>query len=122
MTMSDPIREALEPFAKWLSDVAEFDLDEIVADGGITAGMVIQQEARTVWLPRIKALSLLTTKASDDELVERVARAIAYVIARRHRGLEPSAAEIHDWLSDQRREEARAALSSMPTIADEGEQ
>lgn len=39
----------------WLESVAAADLDEIVADGGITAGMVIQQEARTVWLPRARA-------------------------------------------------------------------
>ncbi len=30
----------------WLGDVGETDMCEIVADGGITAGMVVGQEAR----------------------------------------------------------------------------
>jgi 2-phospho-L-lactate guanylyltransferase (CobY/MobA/RfbA family) len=29
----------------WLGDVAVIDMDETVADGGITAAMVVQQEA-----------------------------------------------------------------------------
>lgn len=32
--------------AEWLAKIAEIDLEEIVADGGVTAGMVVQQEAR----------------------------------------------------------------------------
>ena len=36
----------LERFADWLSLIIDCDLTETVADGGITAGMVVQQEAR----------------------------------------------------------------------------
>lgn len=31
---------------EWLMKIQTLDLDEIVADGGVTAGMVVQQEAR----------------------------------------------------------------------------
>lgn len=34
--------------ARWLLDISELDLADIVADGGITAGMVVQQEARNL--------------------------------------------------------------------------
>lgn len=31
---------------EWLSKIADLDLEETVAEGGVTAGMVVQQEAR----------------------------------------------------------------------------
>lgn len=34
--------------ARWLTEISTIDLAEIVADGGITAGMVIQQEAKNL--------------------------------------------------------------------------
>ncbi|WP_103727620.1 hypothetical protein [Novosphingobium sp. HII-3] len=51
---------------RWLADIADLSWDEIVADGGVTAWMVIQQEARTVQLPRVRAAltSLPTTEQS----------------------------------------------------------
>lgn len=36
---------ALDFAHHWLNEIAAVDLSEIVADGGITAGMVVQQEA-----------------------------------------------------------------------------
>lgn len=50
------IREALLEHIEWLSKVAQLDLEDIAADGGITAGMVVQQEARNVQLPRLNRL------------------------------------------------------------------
>ena len=43
---SPPAHPAVVELAKWLDKIADLDLTEIVADGGITAGMVVQQEAR----------------------------------------------------------------------------
>lgn len=40
------MRVALDRTADWLNNLADADLDEIAADGGITVGMVVQQEAR----------------------------------------------------------------------------
>jgi tryptophanase len=31
---------------QWLDQIATIDINDIVADGGVTAGMVVQQEAR----------------------------------------------------------------------------
>lgn len=46
--------------------------------------------------------------------IERVARAMAYVIAKRHNnGHEPDPASVDDWTNDQRREEATAAIAAM---------
>lgn len=42
----DQMFELLKRVNSWLDGVAECDMDEIVADGGITAGMVVAQEAR----------------------------------------------------------------------------
>lgn len=36
---------ALKTQADWLEEIAHLDWDEIVADGGVTAAMVIQQQA-----------------------------------------------------------------------------
>lgn len=47
------LREALEDLSRWFQSIRDCAWDEIVADGGVTAWMVIQQEARTVQLPRV---------------------------------------------------------------------
>lgn len=41
----DALVEEAKRLNSWLGDVAASDMDEIVADGGITAAMVIGQEA-----------------------------------------------------------------------------
>lgn len=53
--VSEGLREEVHSVVRWLESVAKTDPNEIVADGGITAGMVISQEARTVFLPRLRA-------------------------------------------------------------------
>jgi hypothetical protein len=74
--MTDDSRERREVISElfclseWLRTVAEADLNEIVADGGITAGMVIQQEARTVQIPRLARLVQQQCKPPVDEAVE----------------------------------------------------
>lgn len=40
------MRKALQSTERWLNQIAEIDINDIVADGGVTAGMVVQQEAR----------------------------------------------------------------------------
>jgi hypothetical protein len=67
------IRDALESVSEWLNSLASSDLNEVVADGGVTAGMVFQQEARTVVAPRILA-SLNKLEATTD--VERLIEAL----------------------------------------------
>lgn len=39
---------------RWAEEVSTLNWDEIVADGGVTAGMVVQQELRTVQLHRLR--------------------------------------------------------------------
>lgn len=58
--------EALDLAVKWLQEFSEADLDEIAADGGVTVGMVYQQEARTVQVPRLTALRSLPQEAPTD--------------------------------------------------------
>lgn len=41
---------------EWLESFLTANLDEIAADGGVTVGMVYQQEARTLQVPRLTAL------------------------------------------------------------------
>ena len=43
---SPELLEALRRVHDWLASVVDADFDEVVADGGITAGMVIGREAR----------------------------------------------------------------------------
>jgi hypothetical protein len=109
-TSADPIREALERLVSY----AVWQIEE----GGthhptLPSAVACAREA----------LSLLTTKASDDELVERVvAEAIHY--ARYNPRFEQKKipfAEVDDDGREYCFRLARAALSSMPTIADEGE-
>lgn len=40
-----PYREALTNARAWIASLTVIDMNEIVADGGITAGMVVGQEA-----------------------------------------------------------------------------
>lgn len=54
-TLSEDLRECLLEVSRWFQSINDIPWDEIVADGGVTAWMVIQQEARTVQLPRITA-------------------------------------------------------------------
>lgn len=49
------MREALEAAERFFAELADADLDEIAADGGVTVGMVFQQQARTVFGPRARA-------------------------------------------------------------------
>jgi hypothetical protein len=44
---ADSLVEAAKGAVRWLEAIDRCDMGEIVADGGITAGMVVQQEART---------------------------------------------------------------------------
>jgi DNA-binding GntR family transcriptional regulator len=123
MTMSDPIREALERIAAEQKVYKGHGVYVIVP--ALTA-----EEAQSV---AREALSLLTTKASDDELVE------AFVDLRTHReswrkaiilardfaseGSEDPEADRLYWNHELRAfDRTFAAISSMPTIADEGEQ
>lgn len=39
---------------RWFDNIQAVDWEDIVADGGVTAAMVIQQEARTVQAPRLR--------------------------------------------------------------------
>jgi hypothetical protein len=54
---ASPEQATLAGLAKFLADFAEADLDDIAADGGVTVGMVFQQQARTVFGPRLTALA-----------------------------------------------------------------
>jgi hypothetical protein len=74
----------------------------------------------------VEALSLLTTKASDDELVDHVANAMRNAVIRDDEGEFPRLFDLLDFSGENKawtvtRGLARAAISSMPTIADEGE-
>jgi hypothetical protein len=123
MTMSDPIREALESFIYETTHLSperpDGSHDCRISKETLTKGR--------------EALSLLTTKASDDELVE------AFVDLRTHReswrkaiilardfaseGSEDPEADRLYWNHELRAfDRTFAAISSMPTIADEGEQ
>ena len=42
----DEARAVIERAHRWLGGISVLDMDELVADGGITAGMVVQQEGR----------------------------------------------------------------------------
>jgi hypothetical protein len=58
------------------------------------------------------------TKSGTAEAVERVAYAMARVIAYRHGSYRPD-----DWLNDERREEARAAITALSsTPSDTGDE
>ena len=50
------MREGLTDAARFIDDLASADLDEIAADGGVTVGMVFQQQARTVFGPRLRQI------------------------------------------------------------------
>ncbi len=52
--MTTPTLSPDEALIDWLDNFARADLDDVVADGGITAGMVFQQEARTVFGPKLR--------------------------------------------------------------------
>jgi Ser/Thr protein kinase RdoA (MazF antagonist) len=62
------MRERVERVRDWLFSIAEIDMDEIVADGGITAAMVVQQEAREQ-ARRLARASLSTEMNSEPEKV-----------------------------------------------------
>lgn len=62
--------------SRWLDNIANCDLTDIVADGGITAGMVVQQEAREQ-SRRIKA-SLAEPTPDPDLVLAREAAAQEY--------------------------------------------
>lgn len=47
--------DALDRLQGWLAHFAEADFDEIAADGGVSVGMVYQQDARVVWTPIVTA-------------------------------------------------------------------
>jgi Lar family restriction alleviation protein len=90
MTMSDPIREALEPcpFCGG-TRIRTTHIRDGRACGCGDCGAELHAfhpdaEAKAIKLWNTRALSLLTTKASDDELVERVANNVAE-IGERHR-------------------------------------
>lgn len=68
-----------ERIAAWLTEFSAADLDETVADGGICAGQVWQQEARTVRAPQILALGLAVeqfAQALEHEDFSNVAAAL----------------------------------------------
>jgi Lar family restriction alleviation protein len=133
MTMADPIREALEPcpFCGG-TRIRTTHIRDGRACGCGDCGAELHAfhpdaEAKAIKLWNTRALSLLTTKASDDELVERVANNVAEIesdiayLERAYRNCDGRniASYIKTGLKYARA--ARAAISSMPTIADEGE-
>ena len=64
---SEPEKD-VERVIRWLEQIADIDLSEITADGGVTSGMVVQQEARTVIVPRLKSvLSRLSSPVSGTD-------------------------------------------------------
>ena len=70
---NDDLRAALEGVRAWVASLTVTDMNEIVADGGITAGMVVGQEA-TEQLRRIdRALKAPATDAAGEK-VWRLAR------------------------------------------------
>lgn len=63
--------EAMKRVNSWLCTVAECDMDELVADGGITAAMVVQQEAKEQQKRMRTAIAAaLTTQPQAGEAVE----------------------------------------------------
>lgn len=62
---ADGLVEAAKSTVRWLEAIDRCDMGEIVADGGITAGMVVQQEARTQ-ASRLRA-SLLKSPSAGEE-------------------------------------------------------
>lgn len=57
LTRTTPsVEPVLGEVVTWLRQFAEADLDDLVADGGITSGMVYQQEALTVIGPKLSRL------------------------------------------------------------------
>ena len=52
--MNDQTTALLEQIGAWMQALAEADLDEGAADT-VTVGMVFQQQASSVYLPRIRA-------------------------------------------------------------------
>jgi hypothetical protein len=118
---ADPIREALEPFAR-MGELIETETSGFADDDELSliieSGHLMDRFKVSDFRRAREAISLLTT--NDDELVERVARAI-YRKYSRSRGLNDVLSIRPDYVRDLWRDCARAALSSMPTIADEGE-
>ena len=57
---------------EWLRSIVDSDWDEVVADGGVTAGMVIKQEAGEQLRRIYRAASAPITPPLDSEAVERV--------------------------------------------------
>ena len=49
------LREALRDQVRWLEGIVGLDMNETAADGGVTVGMVVEQQVRTVFLPRARA-------------------------------------------------------------------
>lgn len=52
--MTDPMTVLLEDMGAFLQALSEADLDEGAADA-VTVGMVFQQQAGNVYLPRLRA-------------------------------------------------------------------
>lgn len=69
----DELREALENHTRWLDEIStNSDMAEIVADGGVTAGMVVQQEAREQRRRLLRALA--STDMAGASVPDRLAR------------------------------------------------
>lgn len=74
---ADELRRLLDNVGRFLYGFAQADLDEGAADA-VTVGMVYQQQAQTVVLPRIRAaLASLSTPAQPVDETERLREVIA---------------------------------------------
>jgi hypothetical protein len=61
-----PSAADVETVRDWLRDIASLDLEDVVADGGITAGMVVQQQAREMARRLDRALAASPTGPARD--------------------------------------------------------
>lgn len=74
--------------------------------GAILKPMEDRGDLLAIWELMLKGAP---SAVDDPELVDRMARAMAKVIAKRH----GAGHRIEDWMSDERLEEARAAILAL---------
>lgn len=109
----------LDGVIQFLRDFAVADLDEGAADA-VTVGMVYQQEAERVWLPRLEAIAL-AAKTLRTEALLHLNNSIGCALD--HYGVDPAEQGLPQWIADsqQRIKEACDALGATPPPSVSGE-
>ena len=120
----DELRRLLDNVGGFLDDFARADLDEGAADA-VTVGMVYQQQAQTVVLPRIRgALAALPTPQRQEYGGEELARLVKnFLAAHDLSAADPASAELEsrelDAISDLRYVLAHPAQATPSAVSGE---